>query len=282
MQNSNSNVLIEPRPSRFAQLRARLAGAYRSGGIGQILADLHNMVLYRIHTWFLDPIFMGNEMATVASPEYLDNLSIDSPNRMPGLGYTPSPYLSLKWIIDDLPCRAEDCTFVDVGSGRGRVVGFAARYPFKSVVGVEFAREFHDDAKRYIASLSNEGIQCASIALLHDDATSFPIPDGACAFFLFNPFDADVLEKFVAHVKADYDRAPRPFFILYSNPKFRQVFDRDVSFVPMDLSRLSHIKLNWLCPHQYVLYEYRPGGKIRSHNNHRQSFPQKRESRAKN
>ncbi len=282
MQNSNFDALIEPRPSRFTQLRIRLADAYRSGGVRRILADVHNMVLYRIHTWFLDPIFMGNEMPTVADSEFLDDLSIDSPNRMPGLGYTPSPYLVLKWIIDALPRRVEDCTFIDVGSGRGRVLAFAAGYPFKSVVGVEFAREFHNDAKRYLAGLSDQAVRCATIELLHDDATKFPIPGGACAFFLFNPFDADVLEDFVAHLKRDYDRAPRPFYILYSNPKFRQVFDRDGSFVPMGLSRMSHVKLNWLCPHQFVLYEYRPVGKIGSDNNHRQSFPRKRDSRAKN
>src|SRR5205807_2276797 len=41
-------------------------------------------------------------------------------------------------------------TFIDLGSGKGRVLLVAAQYPFRSVIGVEFSKTLHDIAQSNI------------------------------------------------------------------------------------------------------------------------------------
>ena len=45
-----------------------------------------------------------------------------------------------------------DDVFIDLGSGMGRMVLEAARYPFKRVIGVELVEQLHDLARANLAS----------------------------------------------------------------------------------------------------------------------------------
>ncbi len=49
----------------------------------------------------------------------------------------------------------QDFTFIDLGSGKGRVLLMASEYPFQKIIGVEFMPELHRAAQKNIAGYSH-------------------------------------------------------------------------------------------------------------------------------
>src|SRR5262249_4307643 len=60
--------------------------------------------------------------------------------------YEGTPIIALRKIIRRLKVALPQFTFIDLGSGKGRVLLIASHFPFRSVIGVEFAKNLHDIA----------------------------------------------------------------------------------------------------------------------------------------
>jgi hypothetical protein len=60
--------------------------------------------------------------------------------------------LPLVWAIKALDIDCREYGFIDYGSGRGRLLLAADRFPFKEIVGVEFSRPLHEEACENIRS----------------------------------------------------------------------------------------------------------------------------------
>jgi len=107
------------------------------------------------------------------------------------------------------------CTFIDLGSGKGRAVLLAREHSFARVVGVELSPELHAVA---IANVSRAG--GAGIQLIRGDAAEFPWEQaftGTLLFFLYNPFSRPVLEKFLRRLHAS--QYGGDVYLLYVNPE---------------------------------------------------------------
>jgi hypothetical protein len=81
-----------------------------------------------------------------------------------GFDYLPVRPLVGRHLLRALPI--EDCslyTFVDMGSGKGRMLLLAAEYPFRQIQGVEFAVELHDQATANIHRYTSARRRCARI-----------------------------------------------------------------------------------------------------------------------
>ncbi len=61
--------------------------------------------------------------------------------------YEPSPVEDFVAILDSLPICFEQYTFIDIGSGKGRIILAAARWPFKEIIGVEISEILHNIAQ---------------------------------------------------------------------------------------------------------------------------------------
>lgn len=236
------------------RLRRRIVEAAKSGPF-TLLREIRKMAVYRIHDRLLDRLWQANENQAVRETIFLEQLSIDSENSNHGIEYTPSPHLVVRWIIASIGDRIPEMNFIDLGSGRGRVVSIAASLPFKSVTGVEFARELHEEAE----TMFGEGgdAVCKDVRFVHADATQITYPDGPCAFYLFNPFGHEVVKSLKQRIVEDHAANPREILILYSNPVHRRVFDSDARFERNRHSWVNHIKLNWLSPHEFESFSYR-------------------------
>lgn len=86
--------------------------------------------------------------------------------------------------------RAE--TFVDIGSGKGKACIYAAAH-FARVIGVEYAPALVEEARR-----NSRRAGRTNISFVHADAAEYDLPEEAALVFLFNPFDAVVLGRFLA------------------------------------------------------------------------------------
>jgi SAM-dependent methyltransferase len=101
-------------------------------------------------------------------------------------GATPRPVFFR--ILKSLPVRYERFTFVDLGSGKGAVLLYAAELPFKKVIGVELSPGLHRIAERNIAGYRGKRIKCNDVESVCADAAAYALPLEPTIIFLFNPF----------------------------------------------------------------------------------------------
>lgn len=113
----------------------------------------------------------------------LGDLGIDDTGRV---RYEPSGWMALQRILRDTDVSPDD-VFVDLGSGKGRVVLQAARFPFRRVIGVEIAPELTEIAHANIAA-SRDGLRCQEIELVTADVLEYRLPPDVTVAYLYNPF----------------------------------------------------------------------------------------------
>jgi SAM-dependent methyltransferase len=108
-----------------------------------------------------------------------------------------------------------DFTFIDLGSGKGRVLLMASGYPFKRIIGVEFMPELHRAAEQNIANYSNDRQQCRQIETFCMDAREFQFPDGPLVVYLFNPFSEATFVAVLENLRQSIEQALRPVYVAY-------------------------------------------------------------------
>jgi len=184
----------------------------------------------------------------------LKDLSIQSDSLKFAVDYVPTSVMSFKRFLRYLPKDLRDVTFVDFGSGKGRAVLIAARYPFREVIGVEFAQELVDIANQNIRNQPPELRTCASLSAVCKDATDFELPDGKLVLYFFDPFGAEIMARVVDRIIASYTANPRPIYIVYHNPDERAVFDRHDVF-RVARRKAGQFMTDFVCPYSFVVYE---------------------------
>jgi 16S rRNA G966 N2-methylase RsmD len=137
------------------------------------------------------------------------------------LGYRPAGWMSLRRILS--PCEVTDRdVFVDLGSGMGRVVLQATRYPFRKVIGVEISETLHDIALENI-DRNRRRPRCLDIELVHADVLKYELPDDVTVVFLYNPFQGEVFATVIERLVQSVERNPRQLRIIYANPVEEQL-----------------------------------------------------------
>jgi hypothetical protein len=114
----------------------------------------------------------------------------------------------------------QEFTFVDLGSGKGRVLLMAAQYGFKRIVGVEFMPEWHRIAETNIRKFIAQYGIASPIESFCMDAREFNFPAGPLVVYLFNPFPEPVLAAVLEKLRQSWVANPRPVFVAYRYPEF--------------------------------------------------------------
>lgn len=108
-------------------------------------------------------------------------------------------------------------TFVDLGAGKGRALLLAAKYGFQHIVGVEFARELVEVAKRNVHAAGAAVL--ARTRVVQQDAAKFELPHDPIVLFLYNPFGSKTMAAVAQRARASFDRHRRPFHVVYVVPE---------------------------------------------------------------
>lgn len=116
-------------------------------------------------------------------------------------------------------------TFIDLGSGKGRVLFLASSYPFRQVIGVEVQRELHEIACCNIENVEIPGRQCGEMRSLCMDGREFEFPVTPLFLYLFNPFPDYVLKIVLENLQESLQRHPRPAWVVYNTPWEKHVFE---------------------------------------------------------
>jgi cyclopropane fatty-acyl-phospholipid synthase-like methyltransferase len=143
-----------------------------------------------------------------------------------GFDYYPTRPAAARQALEKIPIQNySEYTFIDLGSGMGRMLLLAAEYPFRKIQGVEFAAELHRKAQQNISRYRHSARRCADIESVHSGASEFRFPEGKLVLYLFNPFGPEVLTKVLANLEASLAQNPRHVVVVILNPEFASVAD---------------------------------------------------------
>jgi hypothetical protein len=202
----------------------RLISSLRQHGVLTTL-DLCMKNLGEELRWYLDRSFDRKYGTDTSGQIELSRLNIDSPNAAEGVYYEATSTKTFRYLVEHLCLDWRRFEFIDVGSGKARTLLLASRYPFKRIVGIEFARELHQVAARNVDVFADPKQQCSNIELCCMDAVDFDFPTGPFVLYMFNPFERKVMIR-VAEKLEECIRANRQDVVLiYHNSLKRDVFE---------------------------------------------------------
>lgn len=147
----------------------------------------------------------------------LEEFRTDSENRVHAVHYAATKARPFMKLLGELSLPP-DSVFVDLGSGKGRVLLLAAQTAFRQVIGVEFCPQLCQQARANIATFSKAASLSAPIEVIEADVTTFPIGSDANVFYLYNPFNPPVLLRVIDNIRQSLARAPRPVWLIYNTP----------------------------------------------------------------
>jgi hypothetical protein len=151
-------------------------------------------------------------------------LNVDSKEARHATRYQPSGASAVRREIRDLMIEPVEFSFVDYGSGKGRVLLIAAEFGFREIVGFEFSRELHDIAMANIARLPASMTAEERVHSVHVDASEAQLPEGNLVCYFYNPFGAPILKRVVERLAA-HRQARHRIIVIYVDPRHRKVFD---------------------------------------------------------
>jgi SAM-dependent methyltransferase len=145
--------------------------------------------------------------------------------------YHPSPVPVFTKSMQELAIDYSKFAFIDFGSGKGRILLLASEYPFKKIIGVEFSQKLHEVARVNIKRYKEKtACACSEIELVLENAITYRIPADPCIFYLFNPFQFDIMKDVVANIETSLSEQPREAYLIYLKPKNPHAIEKGSRF----------------------------------------------------
>lgn len=154
-------------------------------------------------------------------------LGFDGDRAQHAVEYYPTSRLEFSMLLEQLSTDRDlrQFTFIDFGSGKGRVILMASEFPFRRCIGVELSPMLHEAAVRNIETFRSPRQSCLDVESNLGDATSFKFPVEPLVVFFFNPFDDTVLSPVLHNLQMSWGQQPRDIICIYHNPVHRKLFD---------------------------------------------------------
>lgn len=143
-----------------------------------------------------------------------------------GLEYASHHPRIIRSALAALPIRPELYTFINLGCGKGRVLLVASEWPFRRIVGVEFAPPLANVARKNLQRCRWLSQRCRELTVVTMDALDYKLPRGPKVLYLANPFFPKVTAQVMANIERSFQDAPHELFVLFVGLQFR----RDESF----------------------------------------------------
>jgi SAM-dependent methyltransferase len=168
-----------------------------------------------------------DRVLNVETAEIVDlaDLGLDAPHRV---NYEAGGWLDLVRVLRPGEVTPDD-VFLDLGSGKGRILLMADRYRFGRIIGVEISETLTAIARRNITSCRLPR-RCRDIELVTADVLDYAIPDDVSVVYLFSPFRDATFDAVVARLVASVDRQPRALRVIYRNAIYHDQLVRSRRF----------------------------------------------------
>ena len=145
-------------------------------------------------------------------------------------GYEPAPLEGLNRALGALDIDPEAFLFIDVGAGKGRSMIVAAEAGFNHVTGVEISQHLTKVARENIASFTRRSRRKITWDVVTCDARDYQFPHRNMAVFMYNPFNAGILQAVMDNLERSLEHHRHTVLIVYYNPACRNVIDHSPAF----------------------------------------------------
>jgi hypothetical protein len=170
--------------------------------------------------------------------------------------YEPAGWRELRRILPNNEVDGDDA-FLDVGSGKGRILLQAGRYPFRRIVGIEISPSLIEVSRANLAA-AGRGLRCHDIAVVRADAAEFRVPDDITVVYMNNPLYGAAFEAFVARLLESLERRPRRLRLIYRTPCERAFLEGTGRFRLVRVRRGRRPGTRWSELASTLLYEALP------------------------
>jgi SAM-dependent methyltransferase len=181
-------------------------------------------------------------------------------------GVAPSVFRALirRWQRSRPGWAMEEVSCIDVGAGMGRAMLLAAELPFSQVAGVELNPALVRIGRKNLAVWRASGRARAPMKLICGDAVEFPLPEGPCLAFLFNPFGATVMRRLLAAWSKTMGGRATQLDILYVNNEQERVLEQQAGFERLFLGQVRRSRADAVADHRILANQ--PDGEYASAN----------------
>jgi len=144
--------------------------------------------------------------------------------------YQPTEPALFKEMMASLKIDFREFTFIDIGSGKGRVLLMAADYPFRRILGIELLPALNRVAQENLSAYKSDSQQCFALETVCGDARQFIFPAEPILLYLFNPPPEAALIEVMANLDHSLRQFPRVVYLLYHNPLLEHVLAKHPAF----------------------------------------------------
>lgn len=135
--------------------------------------------------------------------------------------YQGAGYRILFRLFKAMPPDTKKYDFVDIGCGKGRVVFVAESAGYDHLTGIELDEELIKEAKnnlkQYVLKRKISGIE-----FIHINALTYEYKNKATVYFLFNPFNEEILRQVLARI---CQLTSSETWFIYMNPRYQKPFE---------------------------------------------------------
>jgi SAM-dependent methyltransferase len=125
--------------------------------------------------------------------------------------------------LSSLPIDYAKYVFIDVGSGKGRGVFLASRFPFQKLIGVEITKELHEKARKNSKVWHIDDAHRREF--IWQDIVDFEFPDQPLVLFLFHPFGPEIMRVMLDRIRRSTEKCMREVIMIYVNPEHESVIE---------------------------------------------------------
>lgn len=154
----------------------------------------------------------------------LSALNVARDRALMGCGYQASNGVALSEAMTAAAIDPARFTFIDYGSGKGRVVMIAAAAGFGRAIGVEFAPELHAVALANADRFAAVGGAPRRCEMVLGDAGSYVPPAGPIFAYIYNSFGPVILREVLERLE-QRAAAGEEIVAVYVNPQHREAFE---------------------------------------------------------
>lgn len=155
-------------------------------------------------------------------PIELKNLTIAGGDIKKASRYEAVSFYMLEQLLTAFRKISAETSIIDLGCGKGRMMMVAPHFGITNIKGIDFARELCQQA---IANMKVKEKQFPGIKwkVIHQNVEEYNVRRSDSVFFMFNPFDSQVLKNFLRKLDASCEQFPRTTYFIYASPQHQQM-----------------------------------------------------------
>ena len=187
--------------------------------------------IYLAYNWNLRIAIHIIQQERLGEKKYdLNTIGSDNLNHLSKLGvdisdatiYMPASFDMLELFFSKVDLSMAK-HFIDIGCGKGRVLSVAAAFGAPKITGLELSPVLAKQASLVAEKLITKHIGL-QIKIITNDAYYYDLPSDVDVIFLFNPFNAFVMQAFAERLEESLQKYPRKITIIYLNPMHKDIF----------------------------------------------------------